>query len=76
MNKINIYRRSLIKRGFTLIGGVFFLSAVRSNFGAVAKVSEPSPNAATIRKPRGRTQHCTEAELIGSPVQYPETKKD
>jgi hypothetical protein len=68
MNKNNNYRRSLIKRSLTLIGGIFFFGALRSNFGAVAKASAPNPNGHMARKARGRTQQCIEGVSLGSPV--------
>jgi hypothetical protein len=67
MNKNNNNRRSLIKRGLTLIGGIFFFGAVRS-FGAVTKPSAPNAKGPIVRKARGRTQHCIEGVSLGSPV--------
>jgi hypothetical protein len=72
MNKINYYRRTLIKRGLTLIGGVFFLTSFRSSFGAAAK--EPSASGKTASRARGKRQHCIEGVSLGAPVQYLENE--
>jgi hypothetical protein len=68
MNKINYYRRNLIKRGLTLIGGVFFLASFRSTFGAAAK--EPNANGQNVRRARGMKQHCLEGVSLSLPVQF------
>ena len=70
-----LHRRGLIKRGLTLFGGIFFLGAVRSSFGAATKTADLNKSK---RVPRGRRmmQHCLEGVSIGLPVQYPENNRD
>jgi hypothetical protein len=75
MNENTYYRRSLIKRGLTLIGSIFFLGAFRSNFGAT-QTPEPSKKSKRFSRRPGTTRHCIEAVSLGLPVQYPEINKD
>src|SRR5271165_7064911 len=75
MNKNNYPRRGLIKRGLTLIGGIFFLGAVRSTFGAT-KTAEPDVKIKRVSRGRGMTQHCIEGISLGLPMQHLENNKD
>jgi len=75
MNKNDYLRRGLIKRGLTLIGGIFFLGAFRSTIGA-AKPAEPHKNTKRVSRGRGVTQHCIEGVLLGLPVQDVEGNKN
>ena len=75
MDKDKYHRRGLIKRGLTLLGGVFLLGAARSSFGA-SKRAEPDKK---VKKASGRqivNQHCIEAVLLSVPVRDQEINKD
>jgi hypothetical protein len=69
MNENNYHRRGLIKRGLTIIGGIFFLGVGRYSFGAATKPVERNGNAHRASKARGKTQHCIEGVSLGSPIQ-------
>jgi hypothetical protein len=72
MNERIYPRRGLIKRGLTLIGGIFFLGAARYSFGATA-TAEPKEKLSRGRSVR---QHCIEGERLGVPVQALGKNKD
>lgn len=68
MNENNYYRRSLIKRGLTLVGGIFFLGAGRLGFTAVAKASTRNAKINPARRGRDMTQErFIEGVSLGSP---------
>jgi len=67
--KNNYHRRGVIKRGLTLLGGIFFLGAVRSSFGAATKLAEPLVKAKGTNRGPSVTQHCIEGVFLGVPAQ-------
>jgi hypothetical protein len=64
MNENNQQRRSLIKRGLTLVTGFFFFSATRPILG---KPPEKRPER-FVRMGNG-AQNCIEAKSLPLPVQ-------
>jgi hypothetical protein len=75
MKENNYHRRSLLKRGLTLVGGLFFLSASRLGFSAVTKASHSKRNPA--RRGRDMTQErFIEGVLLGLPVHDLASNKD
>jgi hypothetical protein len=76
MNKFTYHRRGLIKRGLTLLGGVFFLGTLRSSFAAATKMSEPVQTTNRVRRVRGLTQNCIEAVSLPLPVAVLETNEN
>jgi hypothetical protein len=76
MNTSIYYRRGLIKRGLTLLGGIFFLGTIRSSFGAATKAAEPNKRTKMVSRGRGMTEHCIEGKLLPLPVQHLGNNKD
>ena len=75
MNKDTFHRRGLIKRGLTLLGGVFLLGAARSSFGA-AKKAEPDKKVKKASRGLGVAQHCIEGVRLSVPVRDLGINKD
>jgi len=75
MNKDTYHRRGLIKRGLTLIGGIFLLGAARSSFGATKK-AEPDKKIKKANRGPGVTQHCIEGVPLNVPVRDLGINKD
>jgi hypothetical protein len=73
MNEQTYPRRGLIRYGLTLVGGIFFLGAARSSFGAT---TTPEPNEKKPSKGRIGRRHCIEGERLGAPVQALGKNKD
>ena len=75
MNKDIYHRRGLIKRGLTLIGGVFLLGAARSSFGA-AKKAESDKKTKNASRGLGTTQHYIEGVPLSLAVRDAGINKD
>jgi hypothetical protein len=75
MNENTYYRRSLIKRGLTLFGGIFFMGAIRSSFGTPNR-EELAKRTKNPRRGPSMTQHCIEGISLALPVNHLESNKE
>jgi hypothetical protein len=74
MNKDIYHRRGLIKRGLTLIGGVFLLGTARSSFGAAKKAESDKKTKAS--RGLSTTQHYIEGVPLSLAVRDVGINKD